>query len=237
MAKDPIFPLYYNDIDRSTKTWTDEEFGAYMRLLMEQWDKGSLPNDYQRLTRIATSLDKNWTMLKEKFVEVDGRLQNRHLEEIREKRAKHRQKQTDNVMKRYQKSTKTPTKNLPLENEIENENENEDVFKGGVGEKFTDTWFADIFDSMFMDQTGMTFRHLDLANELAIFKLKVRGSPPDYQSRDAGGIRQAFIYQLKNSKQSKNGSGEKQDRHTKHTISLMEDYQQRHAGLFNSGEV
>jgi len=72
MAKDPIFPLYYNDIDRSTKTWTDEEFGAYMRLLMEQWDKGGLPKDYQRLTRIATSLDKNWSLLKDKFIEVDG---------------------------------------------------------------------------------------------------------------------------------------------------------------------
>lgn len=123
MAKDPIFPLYYNDIDRSTKTWTDEEFGAYMRLLMEQWDKGSLPKDYQRLTRIATSLDKNWPLLKDKFVDHDGVLKNVVLEEIREKRNKHKEKQKENVSKRYQKSTKQPTKIVPLEDEIENEDE------------------------------------------------------------------------------------------------------------------
>lgn len=119
MAKDPVFPLYYNDIDRSTKTWTDEEFGAYMRLLMEQWDKGYLPNDYQRLTRIATSLDRNWSLLKDKFPASDGVLKNPVLESHREKRAKHKEKQRENINKRYQKSTKT----LPLEKENEIENE------------------------------------------------------------------------------------------------------------------
>lgn len=119
MAKDPVFPLYYNDIDRSTKTWTDEEFGAYMRLLMEQWDKGYLPNDYQRLTRIATSLDRNWSLLKDKFPASDGVLKNPVLEAHREKRAKHKEKQRENINKRYQKSTK----NLPLEKENEIENE------------------------------------------------------------------------------------------------------------------
>jgi len=125
MAKDPIFPLYYNDIDRSTKTWTDEEFGAYMRLLMEQWDKGGLPKDYQRLTRIATSLDRNWPLLKDKFQEVDGQLKNMVLEEVRAKRAKHKQKQKENIDKRYQKPTKHDTKILPLEKENEIEKENE----------------------------------------------------------------------------------------------------------------
>ena len=133
MAKDPIFPLYYNDLDRSTKTWTDEEFGAYVRLLMEQWDKGFIPKDYQRLTRIATSLDKNWPMLKEKVVEVDGNLQNLRLEEIRLRKSKFKEKQRDNVLKRYQKPTKPPTKpptkKLPLE--IENEKESE-IEKGSL---------------------------------------------------------------------------------------------------------
>ena len=123
MAKDPVFPLYYNDIDRSTKTWTDEEFGAYMRLLMEQWDKGYLPNDYQRLTRIATSLDRNWSLLKDKFPASDGVLKNPVLEAHRAKRAKHKEKQKENINKRYQKDTKLPTKPLPLENENEIENE------------------------------------------------------------------------------------------------------------------
>lgn len=123
MAKDPVLPLYYNDLTTSTQDWTDEEFGAYVRLLIHQWRQGGLPKDYQRLTRIATSLNTNWPLLKEKFQEVDGLLKNPVMEEIRLKRDKHKEKQRENVLKRYQKSTKQPTKKLPLEEEIENEKE------------------------------------------------------------------------------------------------------------------
>lgn len=125
MAKDPVLPLYYNDLTTSTQDWTDEEFGAYVRLLIHQWRQGGLPKDYQRLTRIATSLNTNWPLLKEKFQEVDGLLKNPVMEEIRLKRDKHKEKQRENVLKRYQKSTKQPTKKLPLEKEKEIENENE----------------------------------------------------------------------------------------------------------------
>jgi uncharacterized protein YdaU (DUF1376 family) len=138
MAKNPIMPLYYNDIDRSTKDWTDEEFGAYMRLLMEQWDKGyiptpyqksteSVPNDiplnFQRLSRISTSVRENWSLLSKKFVPSEHGLQNVKLEEIRQKQARHKENQKNNIEKRYQKSTKLSTKNIPLENESDNENE------------------------------------------------------------------------------------------------------------------
>lgn len=133
MAKDPILPIYYNDLDRSTRDWTDEEFGAYLRLLMHQWDKGSLPKDYQRLTRIATSLDTTWPLIKGKFVEKDGGLINQTMEDIRVKRAKHKRKQRENVLNRYQNSTNNTTKNLPLENEYEIENEKE-IKEGGMGE-------------------------------------------------------------------------------------------------------
>lgn len=130
MAKNPIFPLYYNDLLGSTKTWTDEEFGAYVRLLIEQWDNNFVPSPYQdstnplqpnfqRLTRIATSVEKNWRILSTKFTEVDGGLQNKRLEEIRDLKQKHAEKQRENVLKRYQKTTKNITKNLPLEDENE----------------------------------------------------------------------------------------------------------------------
>jgi len=123
MAKDPVLPLYFNDFDRSTRDWTDEEVGAYIRLLMEQWDKGSLPKDYQRLTRLATSLNTTWPTIKVKFEEVDGVLKNPNMELIRAKINAHKQKQRENVNKRYQNSTKHATKNLPLEEEKENEKE------------------------------------------------------------------------------------------------------------------
>lgn len=122
MAKNPVFPLYYNDILGSCKTWSDEEFGAYMRLLIEQWDNGSLPKDYQRLTRIATSLSTTWSMLKSKFEETEDGLKNKKLELVRDKILKHKEKQRENISKRYQTSTKTDTKVIPLETEDEKEN-------------------------------------------------------------------------------------------------------------------
>lgn len=145
MAKDPVLPLYYNDLTTSTQDWTDEEFGAYVRLLIHQWRQGGLPKDYQRLTRIATSLDTNWPLLKTKFVEIDGLLKNMVMEDIRDKRAKHKQKQKDNVSKRYQNATKQPTKSVPLEEEHEKEIENFKIIKEQIPK-------LELFESIFSDQ-------------------------------------------------------------------------------------
>jgi len=112
MANNPIFPLYYNDIDRSTRDWTDEEFGAYMRLLMHQWDKFGLPLGFDRLSRIAPSVEKNWPVLSKKFVEVDGQLKNERLEEIRGEMLSFRKKQAQNGSKGGRpKARKNPTNN------------------------------------------------------------------------------------------------------------------------------
>lgn len=204
MAKDPVFPLYYNDIDRSTKTWTDEEFGAYMRLLMEQWDKGFLPKDYQRLTRIATSLDKNWPMLKCKFEEVDGVLKNKVLEDIRERKRKHSEKQKENVLKRYQKptkhTTKHHTKNIPLEHEIEIENEIEIEIENDIDNKINIA-----LDEIYLEDQAMKWKHVNFRLEVNSFKEKVRGSPDHYRNHDTGGIRLAFQSQLRNAKNKTNG--------------------------------
>jgi uncharacterized protein YdaU (DUF1376 family) len=202
MAKDPIFPLYYNDIDRSTKTWTDEEFGAYMRLLMEQWDKGSIPNDYQRLTRIATSLDKNWPLLKDKFEIFDGVLKNNNLEVIREKRNKHKEKQKENVSKRYQKSTKQDTKIIPLEDEYEKENEKVLIIKESIDFDVEDL-FKYGLDEIYINQEKIKWPHINFEFELNTFKNKVRGSPGDYINHDTSGIRKAFQYQLRHAKDKK----------------------------------
>jgi uncharacterized protein YdaU (DUF1376 family) len=99
MAKNPIFPLYYNDIDRSTRDWTDEEFGCYVRLLLHQWDKFGLPLGFDRLSRISTSVEKNWELIGPKFEQVDGVLKNSNLERIRGERFKDSEKQSLNGSK------------------------------------------------------------------------------------------------------------------------------------------
>lgn len=110
MAKQPTLPLYYNDISRTCSTWTDEEFGCYLRLLIEQWDKGFIPKDVNRLKRLSTSVENNWPLIKGKFIEVDGVLKNENMEAIRLNLKKHKEKQKENIAKRYENKEPEPVK-------------------------------------------------------------------------------------------------------------------------------
>lgn len=152
MAKNPICPIYYNDLLNSTKDWNDEEFGAYCRLLFHQWDKGSIPEEMSRLSRIAESAKRNWKLLSSKFLKTDEGLKNPVMENYRETREKFTKRQQENVLKRYQNgyqnSTKLPTKHIDKSLPLENEDENEEG-KGGVGEK-PELW-TDIVKYFFQD--------------------------------------------------------------------------------------
>lgn len=68
MAKgDFYFPLHYKRLLTSTIGWKDDEFGAYVRLLIAQFDAGSISNDIGELKRIAPSVQKNWPLISKKF--------------------------------------------------------------------------------------------------------------------------------------------------------------------------
>jgi uncharacterized protein YdaU (DUF1376 family) len=53
MSKLPWFPFYASDFLTSTGSMSNEEVGAYIKLLCHQWDKGVLPKDPVRLARLA----------------------------------------------------------------------------------------------------------------------------------------------------------------------------------------
>jgi len=140
MAKDPICPMYYNDILGSTGTWSDEEFGCYVRLLFHQWDKNFIPKDMFRLKKIAETVEKNWALIGPKFEDFPEGLQNKVMEDIRKKRLKHKEKQAENGSlggrpktqtepnlnpNETQTNTQTEAKKKPLEDEKENEKEKE----------------------------------------------------------------------------------------------------------------
>lgn len=63
----PHFPFWVKDFQAATQDWTDEEVGAYLRLLMHQWNRGEIPNDRPRLNRICDSLERTWPTVGEKF--------------------------------------------------------------------------------------------------------------------------------------------------------------------------
>lgn len=127
MAANPIFPLYYNDMDRSTRDWTDEEFGCYMRLLMHQWAQGEIPKETQRLARIAPSVTQNWNLLKPKFTETETGMVNERLEEIREERKSFLKKQQSNGKLGGRKPKPNPTDypNTNPKQSLHNEEEDE----------------------------------------------------------------------------------------------------------------
>jgi uncharacterized protein YdaU (DUF1376 family) len=53
-------PLYVGDYLGDTKRLTTLEHGAYMLLIMDYWRNGGLPDDDQRLARIAGLSDDEW---------------------------------------------------------------------------------------------------------------------------------------------------------------------------------
>lgn len=87
MRKGAYFlPLYYQRLLTSTTGWKDDEFGAYLRLLIYQFDKGSIPNNMDAISRIAPSAKKNWNLIKEKFEQdSEGNMRNSVMDSIRKK--------------------------------------------------------------------------------------------------------------------------------------------------------
>lgn len=85
--KDYFMPLYYQRLITSTIGWKDEEFGAYLKLLIYQFDQGSIPNDLNAISRIAPSARKSWPLLSQKFKpDAEGNLRNEVMDSIRKSR-------------------------------------------------------------------------------------------------------------------------------------------------------
>lgn len=107
-----ILPLFYKELNDATASWTDEEFGAYLRLLIHQWSNSCIPKDMNRLKRIAESIEKHWALIGNKFEETDTGLQNIVMENIRNERQDFYKKQLLNGSKggnpNFKKGAKNP---------------------------------------------------------------------------------------------------------------------------------
>lgn len=98
----PYYPRYPQRFALATTTWSDEEVGAYCRLLDYQWDHGSVPSDEGRRNRIADSLPRTWPVISSKFeVGDDGELRNAFLEKIREKTKKTSERRSQSAHARW----------------------------------------------------------------------------------------------------------------------------------------
>lgn len=67
--KRPWMPLYVADYLADTAHLTAAESGAYLHLIMHYWQTGALPQESQKLARIAKMTDKEWAKSKATIAE------------------------------------------------------------------------------------------------------------------------------------------------------------------------
>lgn len=87
--------------------------------------------------------------------------------------------------------------------------------------------FLSAFDERTMERYGMSFKGIDLLEELQQFRLKCDNDPMSYHHRDAGGLRNAFQHQLKTAK-PKNGNITSKKQHP--AQSLAQDHANKYGG-------
>ena len=93
----PAFQFYADDFVAGTVEMSQAEVGAYVRLLSHQWSRGFIPDDQEKLCRIAGGSITPDVMAK--FPEGEGGLRrNRRLEMERQKQDAYRTKQRSNAI-------------------------------------------------------------------------------------------------------------------------------------------
>jgi uncharacterized protein YdaU (DUF1376 family) len=135
MAKtndDFILPFLHKEFTSATRDWTDAEVGAYTRLLIVQWDQGSIPADINRIRKIADSIDSTQVVVLPKFkkAEQDGRLQNLRMEEIRDEKILFQSKKSKSGKKGAEKRWQNDSKHDGKQIAFINEEKEEGVGKG-----------------------------------------------------------------------------------------------------------
>jgi len=100
LRRSPSFQLYCSSFLASCITMTNQQVGAYIRLLCWQWDHDAVPSQEESLRKILGGITKRefraiWDVLRNKFVEENGLLRNPRLEVERQNQLEYRQKQRE----------------------------------------------------------------------------------------------------------------------------------------------
>lgn len=163
MGKDPAFLFYPNDWLGGTLGMTFEEKGAYMEVLMMQFNRGHMEGHM-----IGQVVGQNWDKIKSKFVQDgNGLWFNKRLEEEKMKREKFTLSRRNNINGSNQYSKKDQKKGGHMKahtsthmdghttSHMENENENENVNKiriGGVGERVDRSNYLKVLEKLKSDE-------------------------------------------------------------------------------------
>jgi uncharacterized protein YdaU (DUF1376 family) len=135
MSKDPAFLFYPNDYLGGTLGMTFEEKGAYMELLMLQFNRG-----HMTFHMIGQTVGQLWDNIKDKFTQDEnGLYYNIRLEEEKNKRKRFTESRRNNLEGKNQYSKK---KRAHMTSRMENENEDENINSIDNGIDFEIFWDA-----------------------------------------------------------------------------------------------
>lgn len=157
--KDPAFLFYSNDWIGGTMGMTFEQKGAYIELLMTQFNRGHMTSDM--IARIVGHL---WVEIKEKFViDEDGLFYNKRLEEEQNKRKTFTESRRNNLkgLNQYKKNGGHMRGHMSNHMENENENENININKDSIKEEEKEiekTWRNDY--SIYLQECKKGYREL-----------------------------------------------------------------------------
>jgi len=127
LAKDPAVLFYYQDFLVGTSFFTNEQIGAYIRILCHLYDKDTLP---EQTMFILCGSEEIWSSIKDKFVkDTNGQFYNRRARDEKQKRVKFTESRSDNRKTKHKENhLQTDMLNISLSSvkDMEDENEDED---------------------------------------------------------------------------------------------------------------
>jgi uncharacterized protein YdaU (DUF1376 family) len=137
MAKDPAFLFYPNDYIGGTMGMTFEEKGAYIELLMLQFNRGHMDSHM-----IAHCIGQLWLRIKSKFIQDENGLwYNERLDIEKTKRKAFSESRRNNIKGKNQHTKAHMTTHMENENEDINEDINRNKNKTEILDaKFEDWW-------------------------------------------------------------------------------------------------
>ena len=141
MSKDPAFLFYPNDYIGGTMGMTFEEKGAYMEVLMMQFNRGHMTEHM-----IGQTIGQLWVNIKDKFDKDDkGLYFNKRLEEEQIKRKKYSESRRNNKSGKNQYSKNNKNELGHMTEHMENENINKDYIN--IKEEIDYNKFLEWFNS------------------------------------------------------------------------------------------
>lgn len=176
MAKDPAFLFYYQDFLVGTSFHSNEEVGAYIRILAHLADKKTLSEKH--MINICNS-QKVWNSLKEKFtLDENGEYFNERLRDEVQKRRKYTQSRRNN------RKSKEHMNNISKTYDKHMENEDVDVNVVNTNAVDSEDGLNDLWRNVFLGNAGAVEK--DFVKELTEKHGKEKAKRILYDLRENG---------------------------------------------------